>query len=163
MLDRLMNLPWDTYSAMATTLGLGVAGVSAFLGLITYRNQVEAQADMHMHGLFRGYLEARLHRSNVAALETLKLYVLEEMVDWVAEQRRALWCWRWTWPPSFCRRWVELRQWEATIRANLGNPHQVRLRIGRPRSKSSYGRAFHAFVEDACRREEIRRAAATEI
>lgn len=141
---------WNAASQVATTLGLAVAGVSAGLALITYRTQVEAQADVHMHGLFNGFLSAQLHKADPEALETLKLYVLEEMVDWVREQERALLWWGWSRPFSISRRRKELKQWESTIRGNLGDPKEIYERINREQSKPSYGDAFHAFVAKCC-------------
>lgn len=140
-------MDWNDASDVATTLGLAVAGVSAGLALITYRTQVETQADIHMHGLFNGFLSAQLHKPDPAAFETLKLYVLEEMIDWVREQERALIWWGWLRPFSIYRRLKELKQWEATVRGNLGDAKKVYDRINREQSRRSYGKAFHEFVD----------------
>ena len=142
---------WETTSQVATTIGVAVAGVSALLALVTYRAQVEAQADAHMHGLFNGYLSALLDaKADPDALETLKLYVLEEMLDWVRDQQRSLCWWFWSRPLSLRRRWKELKQWEATIEGNLEDPCQVLKRIDRDQSKAAYGDEFRAFVKRCC-------------
>lgn len=101
IISRLICRRW-----CATTFGLGLAGLSAVLALATYRAQVEAQADAHMHGLFSGYLNACLDKdADPEAPKTLPLYVVEEMVDWVRDQQRDLRWWFWSRPFSARRRW----------------------------------------------------------
>jgi hypothetical protein len=144
-------MDWSRTADMATTLALPVAAVSAGLALITYRAQAQAGADSHMHTLFREYLTSRTQPETHNDLGSLKLYALEEMVDWVFEQRRDLRAWGWLRPLSIRRRKAELNAWEATVESHLGDqPALVLDRVLKKRE--CYGTTFIDFLEKAAKR-----------
>ena len=141
-------MDWNLLSAVAAWVGAIIAAGSAFLALLTYRAQVEAAAEMHVHQLFGGLMQANLtagelHRSY--RMNTLRLYTLEEVFDWVHEQRRDLKSlWRFLPSTKSCaEREAELDAWLETVASHLRA--DMRHRMGSEQAKC-YGPAFVAFV-----------------
>jgi hypothetical protein len=96
---------WSVLSSIATIAGVIIALFGGYLALHTYRNASRMASHAHMHALFRDYLrtqfdfelglmslgerdEAEIRECLGREVAPLKLYVLEEMWNWLDAQTR---------------------------------------------------------------------------
>lgn len=141
--------PLGTVANLATTFGVILAFIAAWIAYASHRRSAKDAAASHMHGLFRDYLRLRMEWSRqtdrregdgIGQLISFKLYTLEEMYAWVDRHRP----WkpiRWLYPYTMSN----IRGWEETIIYHLkedavtGAPDMPARSIG---SLSEYSRCY---------------------
>jgi hypothetical protein len=143
-------MDWNGVSAIATVGAAVVAIGSAVLALITYRAQVDSVAEAHVHQLFSDFMKTNLTSDDVRRsyrMNTLRLYTLEEVFDWVHEQRRVLHTpWRWLRSAQArTDRERELDAWLETVASHLRADMLARMQG--PQA-TCYGPEFVAFVSE---------------
>lgn len=114
--------PLGVFANLATTIGVVLAVLAAWIAYVSHRRSAKDAAASHMHGLFRDYLRLRLEWSRqegvksrtdgdgIGQLVSFKLYTLEEMYAWV-DRHRPLKVFR----PLFPYTMSNIRGWEQTI------------------------------------------------
>mgnify|MGYP003386166376 CR=1 FL=1 len=144
-------IDWDRTSEIwanwATASGLIIGATTAWFALLSYRSQMQMQADAHAHDLIRDLLRVNMDGKIAVGPEadTFRLYTLEELVDWVREQQRELKRWgRLQNGSDRERREAELRGWDETIKTHL----EAKMRGRVNACRECYGSDFLAFVDE---------------
>jgi hypothetical protein len=157
---------WSVAADIATACSLTVAMAAVIVAVITYRREVRATADQHMHGLFKDYLlktidllcldtealsEAQ-RRELTWARMTLKHHVLEEAFIWL----RRRWPRRWPLLGRDRRRLDFLLGWQ-----NALEDHLVRNDGGESipyliRNRGAYETDYLLFVAGVLQSERLR-------